>query len=164
MAYGPTEGRGDTVELAAFCMTPSVLRVEPGRVVTFVNHDEVSHNLYGSGMFVHDLAPGATASFRFGDEGTFPYACTIHPGMVGAVAVGAGQRLVSDTTSNLPVEVTSAPEPAPEPTTTLAPVPLAVSRDREPTEELPVVPAVVALGVVAAVAYGAGRSRRVSAS
>jgi plastocyanin len=162
MAYGPTEGRGETISLEEFCMTPSILRVEPGSVVTFVNHDEVSHNLYGSGMFVHDLVPEARVAFRFDDEGTFPFACTFHPGMVGAIAVGGGQRLVSETTSILPAEVQPV-SVVPASTTTLAPVP--ASSSREPADDrLPIVPLVVALGVVAVVAYGAGRSRRVSAS
>jgi plastocyanin len=166
MASGPTEGSGDTVALEELCMTPSVLRVEPGTVVTFVNHDEMTHNVYGSGMFVHELAPAGTAAFRFDDEGTFPYACTIHPGMVGAIAVGDGHRRAADTTSIVPVEVAAASVAVPTtaPSTTLAPVPLAASSERSfADDELPVVPAALALVTVGAVGYLAGR-RRVSAS
>jgi plastocyanin len=33
------------------------------------------------------VAPGGQFSFAFQTAGTFPYHCTIHPGMVGTVVV-----------------------------------------------------------------------------
>lgn len=84
----PTEGSGDTVEMTRFCMSPSTLRVEPGTTVTWKNLDPVPHNVYGSAFFGGDLAPGASVAHTFADPGTYAYACTLHPGMVGAVVVG----------------------------------------------------------------------------
>jgi plastocyanin len=86
----PTEGTGTTVEMGKFCMSPSTLRVEPGTTVTWRNVDPVLHNLFGLGWAYGDVAPGASVSHTFSDAGTFAYACTIHPGMVGTVVVGDG--------------------------------------------------------------------------
>jgi plastocyanin len=80
-------GSGTTVEMRMFCMTPRVLRADSG-TVTFVNHDEVTHNLYGDGWSFNEVAPGKSVTHEFA-AGTHPYACTLHPGMVGAVVVGA---------------------------------------------------------------------------
>lgn len=87
---GATEGTGDTVEMTKACFGPSVLRVDPGTEVTFVNKDPLAHNIsaeWGTGL---DLDEGDTFKATFADEGTFPYACTYHYGMTGAVVVGDG--------------------------------------------------------------------------
>ena len=58
-------------------------------IVTWTNTDSVSHtstsdaNAWNSGT----VAPGGRFSFAFQTAGTFPYRCTIHPGMVGTVVV-----------------------------------------------------------------------------
>src|SRR5688500_18202097 len=90
MEAGPVEGTGTTVEMSNLCMTPSVLRTDVGSTVTFVNRDKILHNLFGSGMDVGDLEPGAAASIRFDKPGTYPYACFLHVAMVGSVVVGDG--------------------------------------------------------------------------
>jgi plastocyanin len=88
---GPTEGTGDTIEMAEACFTPSLLRVDPGTEVTFVNLDPYSHNVsaieWGS---PGDLKKGNSFTTTFAEEGTFPYACMYHYGMTGAVVVGDG--------------------------------------------------------------------------
>lgn len=88
---GPTQGRGDTVEMVDACFTPSILRVEPGTEVTFANKDPGTHNVTanGWGMF-EDMDQGDSFRARFADPGIYPYACTYHPGMTGAVVVGDG--------------------------------------------------------------------------
>jgi plastocyanin len=90
METGPTEGTGTTVELSLMCMNPTVLRVQPGTTVTFVNKDELLHNLYGAGWAHGDLAPGQSTSETFPTAGVYPYSCTLHVGMVGAIVVGDG--------------------------------------------------------------------------
>jgi plastocyanin len=88
---GPTQGQGDTVEMVKACFTPSILRVDPGTEVTFVNNDPVTHNVTASdwGLF-DDMDQGDSFSARFAEPGIYPYACTYHPGMTGAVVVGDG--------------------------------------------------------------------------
>jgi plastocyanin len=60
-----------------------------GTTVTWRNTDSTSHTStsnatgWNSGI----IAPGGQFSFAFQAAGTFPYRCTIHPGMVGSVVV-----------------------------------------------------------------------------
>lgn len=88
---GVTQGTGDTVELIDACFTPTTLRIEPGDSVTFVNRDGFVHNvtahLWG---YFDDLKQGDAFTATFDEEGVYPYACTYHPGMTGAVVVGDG--------------------------------------------------------------------------
>jgi hypothetical protein len=39
---------------------------------------------------------GEARLFTFTEDGIFPYACTLHPGMVGAVVVGGDERHAGD--------------------------------------------------------------------
>jgi plastocyanin len=101
---GQSEGTGTTVELSANCMRPTVLHTEAGSTVTFVNRDAVQHNLFGTTWGFGVLQPEASVTQRFDDEGVYPFACTLHPGMVGAVVVGelaapAAAAPVADETS-----------------------------------------------------------------
>lgn len=142
---GPVEGTGSAVELVELCMTPTVLRVEPGAAVTFTNRDPAMHNLFGSGIYVGELHAERSVAFRFDDAGVYPYACTIHPGMVGAIVVGDGRRLAPTTRAILPIQV--------------QPVVATTAAEAE-AEALPVVPAAIALATVATVGYVAGGRRR----
>jgi plastocyanin len=91
---GPTTGRGDTVEMLDYCFTSTVLYVERGTDVTWTNRDDTGHNIVGVGGTWGNpdltLNNGDTASYRFDEDGVFPYACWIHPGMIGAIVVGDG--------------------------------------------------------------------------
>ena len=42
---GVTQGDGDTVEMVDACFTPTILTVDPGETVTFVNTDPMTHNV-----------------------------------------------------------------------------------------------------------------------
>jgi len=88
---GVTQGTGDTVELIDACFTPTTLRIEPGDSVTFVNEDSFVHNVTAN-LWGHfdDLEQGDSFTATFGEDGVYPYACTYHPGMTGAVVVGDG--------------------------------------------------------------------------
>ena len=73
------------------CFSPTVLRVEPGKRVTFRNTDEYVHNVGGQTWSIPGTMAGlSSAEVTFAKAGTFPYACTLHPGMVGVVIVGDG--------------------------------------------------------------------------
>ena len=87
-----TTGGGDRVELTGGCFSPSILRVEPGTTVTFVNADPYQHALSGVNLGGYDdLAPGASVRHRFEEAGTYPYMCHLHPGMSGVAVVGDGK-------------------------------------------------------------------------
>lgn len=88
---GPTQGEGDTVAMKDACFTPSNLTIDPGETVTFVNLDEMTHNVGGNQWgFFEDMTRGDSFRATFDEAGIYPYACSYHPGMTGAVIVGGG--------------------------------------------------------------------------
>jgi plastocyanin len=68
---------------------PDEVIVAVGTTVTWTNTDSVPHTTtsdtagWNSGI----VAPGGQFSSAFQAAGTFPYHCTIHPGMIGTVVV-----------------------------------------------------------------------------
>ena len=88
---GVTNGDGDTVEMVDACFTPTILTVDPGETVTFVNTDPMTHNVTANvwGYF-DDLNEGDAFTATFDQPGIYPYACAYHPGMTGAIVVGSG--------------------------------------------------------------------------
>jgi plastocyanin len=92
--YPPTAGQGDTVEISDLCFDTTVLYVEPGTEVTWTNRDSMTHDVVGVGDSWGDpgvsLLTGDHVSYTFDADGVYPYACWLHPGMVGAIVVGDG--------------------------------------------------------------------------
>lgn len=68
---------------------PADLDVAVGTTVTWINGDAIPHTStsdapgWNSGI----VAPGGRYSSTFQTAGTFPYHCSLHPGMVGSVVV-----------------------------------------------------------------------------
>lgn len=91
---GFDDGRGPTVLTEGVCFLPTVVRIEAGDTVEFKNPDSLPHMVGGIGGSFGDLYtrldPGKSVSYRFSDDGVYPYACVLHPGMGGAVVVGDG--------------------------------------------------------------------------
>jgi plastocyanin len=81
-----------TVRLVDACFTATVTTVDQGAPVTFVNMDEFVHNVGGNewGHF-DDLHGGDAFTVSFDEAGTYPFACSYHPGMTGAIVVGDGK-------------------------------------------------------------------------
>jgi plastocyanin len=88
---GVTTGTGPTIHIVDACFGATITKVSPGEVVTFVNEDPIVHNVTAN-LWGHfdDLEPGDRFSVTFEDEGIYPFACTYHPGMSGAIVVGDG--------------------------------------------------------------------------
>ena len=88
-----SDTRGSTVRIHNFCFLPTVLRIRPGQTVVFANHDGFAHVVLGAngvwGSF-SQLRAHHDVRYRFTRPGVYPYVCTFHPGMVGAVVVGGG--------------------------------------------------------------------------
>ena len=99
-AEGPTSSsraEGDvTVPIVKCEFKSTVLYIEPGSTVTWVNQDPVPHSVtgpyrsIGGDKLLHD---GDELSFRFDKAGVFPYYCVLHSGMAGAVVVGDADDL-----------------------------------------------------------------------
>ncbi len=76
-----------TLNAAAF--VPNPVTLSQGGVLTWSNTDSTTHDMvsdigaYDSGR----IAPGGRFEFTFSSKGSFPYHCSIHPGMVGTVVV-----------------------------------------------------------------------------
>jgi plastocyanin len=81
-----------TITMVDACFDASVLRVDPGTDVTFANEDPLVHDVGGTGWGSGgDLRQGDVFTARFADPGVYPFACSYHQGMTGAVVVGDGK-------------------------------------------------------------------------
>ena len=120
----PSSSGGTVVELIEACFTPTVLHVEPGTEVTWVNRDDMSHEVTGVGGTwgtFDDLGLNDRVSYTFADDGVYVYSCFIHPGMVGAVVVGSGAGAAGmSSTSVTGCAVTDASAATPRSTPTSA--------------------------------------------
>jgi len=88
---GMTQGTGEAVLIQDGCFTPAILHVEPGATVSFSNRDPWAHNVSANGWgHLDDLDQGEGFTATFETAGVYPFACTYHPGMTGAVVVGDG--------------------------------------------------------------------------
>jgi plastocyanin len=94
------DARGDqeaTVEMVDACFTPTTLQVDPGTQISFVSRDagithNVGGNLWGN---LYDMHEGDAFRVTFDQVGVYPYACSYHPGMTGAIIVGNGMGAAS---------------------------------------------------------------------
>jgi len=143
-----------TVRLIDACFTATTTTVDPGTSVTFVNMDDgITHNVGGNqwGHF-DDLLPGDAFTVSFDEAGTYPFACTYHPGMTGAIVVGDGKGAAgAETITVEPFAPASTPE--------------TVTRVVTRTEGLPAGFLILAAGLGAllgagAVTLGRARARR----
>ena len=87
-----TDAEGTGVDIRDFCFSPTILRVSTGEDVTFTNVDPFPHSVLGANATWGDYAGFKNKSviYRFSEPGVYPYVCTYHLGMVGAVVVGDG--------------------------------------------------------------------------
>jgi Copper binding proteins, plastocyanin/azurin family len=87
-------GSSITIPPGAFTLgnrafSPATLDIAVGTTVTWTNTDSIAHTSTGDGNAWDSGSIAARGQFSrlFGTTGTFPYHCTIHPGMVGTVTV-----------------------------------------------------------------------------
>ena len=68
---------------------PNPITVAVGGTVTWTNNDSTTHTSVANGAAWNSgsIAPGGTFKMTFASAGSFPYHCSIHPGMVGTVTV-----------------------------------------------------------------------------
>lgn len=86
-----TAAAGAAVSIANFAFAPANIAIVAGQSVTWTNNDGAPHGLaYKDGAQGTDLLlPGKAFSRTFDRPGTFDYACSVHPYMVGKVEVRA---------------------------------------------------------------------------
>lgn len=100
---GPvTDEAGSSVDIIGACFTPTILRVDLGRSVTFAKQDPFRHTVLGANgsWGGYDALKGRSdVTYAFTELGIYPYVCTLHVGMVGAIVVGDGSGGAIDTTT-----------------------------------------------------------------
>jgi plastocyanin len=109
-----SNGVGGQVDVGKNCFFPTVLRVDPGTTVTWRSFDPVEHNVTSAGGLISEtLAAGAAYDFRFTKAGIYPYYCSLHPGMAGAVVVGDQSPVAAPVTAAEPVASTRTDQGVP---------------------------------------------------
>lgn len=150
-----TDTRTTEVEMTLGCFSPTVARVDPGDTVTFVNNDSMMHAVGGVTNVFGDMhtqvSAGKSVSYRFDEEGVYPYVCILHPGMGGALVVGDGEGKLTSAAA-VPVDV-AAPGAEAEAEAASAPV----RSETRSSWWLPIVTAVV--GAALALAFVWSRKR-----
>lgn len=87
----PGDGEASVVKIDGCMFYPTVARVPVGTTVRFLNTGQVPHNVTGvSGAWGSpgEFAPNTEYRATFSAAGIYPFACTLHPGMNGAIVVG----------------------------------------------------------------------------
>lgn len=88
----PSTAATTEIHLEACAFTPTVAHVDPGASVAFHNlNPGMAHTITGVGASVLGWKEwtGETRTWTAPDEaGVYPFACALHPGMVGAIVVG----------------------------------------------------------------------------
>lgn len=78
------------VKIDNFSFAPATLTVPTGTTVTWVNQDDVPHNVVsteGKTFKSPVMDTDGKFSYTFTTAGTYPYYCGIHPKMTGKVVV-----------------------------------------------------------------------------
>ena len=72
-----------------FMFAPTSITVSAGSTVTWTNRDDEPHTVVSEGGLFRSAAldTNESFSFRFDKPGTYRYACSIHPRMVGTIVV-----------------------------------------------------------------------------
>ncbi len=85
----PPANSGNTISIVNMSFSPANLTVVAGTTVKWTNNDGMAHTVTSdNGSFDSgNIAGGASFSKTFSTVGTFPYHCTIHPGMTGTITV-----------------------------------------------------------------------------
>jgi plastocyanin len=95
-ALGPCTLHADTASAAStivmakdFMFAPTSINVAAGSTVTWTNRDDEPHTVVSENGLFRSAALDTNESFsyRFEKAGTYRYACSIHPRMVGTIVV-----------------------------------------------------------------------------
>ena len=90
-AKSPPPGGEGRVRIANFEFKPQKVVVKPGTKVTWVNDDSSLHDIKDTSPLATPVSPsmskGDTFSITYGQPGSYPYVCGIHPYMIGSVEV-----------------------------------------------------------------------------
>ncbi len=79
------------VHISNFTFSPQALKIRAGQTVTWVNEDDIPHNVTAVDKSFKSkvLDTGERFSFTFPRAGTYAYFCGLHPHMTGSIVVTA---------------------------------------------------------------------------
>ena len=79
----------NSIEVKDFMFMPTILTVNAGDQVTWVNKDDEPHTVVSdTGLFRSGaMDTDESFSFKFDKPGTYHFTCSIHPRMVGTIVV-----------------------------------------------------------------------------
>jgi plastocyanin len=83
-----------TVHMRDLQFKPTEITVPVGATVTFVNDDDVPHNVTGTsggGLNSGDINGGKNWQFTFSKQATYRFTCSYHPWMKGTITVTDAQ-------------------------------------------------------------------------
>lgn len=86
-AVAPTKHQ---VKIVGMTFQPATLTVKAGDIIEWTNESGMPHNVtsQGTSQFASaTLNQSMTYALTFAEKGEYPYACTIHPGMLGSIIV-----------------------------------------------------------------------------
>jgi plastocyanin len=77
------------VKIDNFSFGPATLTVAPGTTVTWINRDDIPHKVVSTDDVFKSkvLDTDEKFSYTFTKAGNYPYFCSIHPKMTGAIVV-----------------------------------------------------------------------------
>jgi plastocyanin len=84
-----------TVRIDGMRFEPSIITVEPGTTVTWIQNSSMPHTVTGQAdrMQSKTMSKGQSYTYTFDKAGSFDYSCDFHPSMKGTVVVkGGGTR------------------------------------------------------------------------
>jgi plastocyanin len=83
---------GPTVDIDNFVFGPDALTVSVGTTVTWINRDDIPHDIVATDKSFKSkvLDTDERFSFTFAKPGEYGYFCGLHPHMTGKVIVKAG--------------------------------------------------------------------------
>ena len=87
---GSSPSNNYQVKIDNFSFAPATLTVPTGATVTWVNRDDVPHNIVsseGNTLKSPVMDTDGRFSHTFTKPGTYPYYCGVHPKMTGKVVV-----------------------------------------------------------------------------
>ena len=87
---GTTINSGNNVHIKNMAFSPATLTIKVGDTITWTNQDSASHTVTsdsGTELNSATLVNTQTYSHTFNTAGTFPYHCSIHPGMKATIIV-----------------------------------------------------------------------------
>jgi plastocyanin len=132
VAVSGCTSQSSSVTIQNMAFTPSTLHIPGGTTVTWINKDNIAHEVVSdTGLFDSGiLASGDSFNYTFNQQGDYAYHCSIHPSMVGIIIVSSSSSSSSTVNSNNSSTSTVTPIPS-------SPIPSSPGNNPTPSNPTP---------------------------